>query len=63
MLPFHNEPLIRENIIAKILFASCLAKFSYREKFRVYGSLWHTNVLLVCSYGKLSPAAGALDIM
>ena len=37
MLPFHEEPVIRENIIAKILFASCLAKISYRENFRVYG--------------------------
>ena len=38
MLLFHDEPVIRENIIAKILFASCSAKISYRENFRVYGS-------------------------
>ena len=37
MLPFHDEPVIRENIIAKILFASCSAKISYRENFRAYG--------------------------
>ena len=37
MLPFHDEPVIRENIIAKILFASCSAKISYRENFHVYG--------------------------
>ena len=37
MLPFHDGPVIRENIIAKILFASCSAKISYRENFRVYG--------------------------
>ena len=30
--------VIRENIIAKILFASCSAKISYPEIFRVYGS-------------------------
>ena len=39
MLPFHDEPVIRENIIAKILFASCSAKISYRENFHVYGSM------------------------
>ena len=37
MLSFHDEPVIRENIIAKILFASYSAKISYRENFRVYG--------------------------
>ena len=37
MLPFHDEPVICENIIAKILFASCSAKISYRENFRIYG--------------------------
>ena len=31
MLPFHDGPVIRENIIAKILFASCLEKISYRK--------------------------------
>ena len=36
MLPFHNEPVIRKNIIAKILFASCSVKFSYHENFHVY---------------------------
>ena len=36
MLPFHGEPVIRKNIIAKILFTSCSAKISYREKFHVY---------------------------
>ena len=36
MPPFHDEPVIRENIITKILFASCSAKISYRKKFRVY---------------------------
>ena len=35
MLPFHDGPVICENIIAKILFASCSA--SYRENFHVYG--------------------------
>ena len=40
MLPFHDEPVIRENIIAKILFASYSAKISYRENFRVYGTLY-----------------------
>ena len=38
MLPFHDEPVIRENIIANILFASCSAKISYRENFPVYGT-------------------------
>ena len=33
MLPFHDEPVIRENIITKILFASCSAKISYRKNF------------------------------
>ena len=28
MLPFHDGPVIRENIIAKILFASYSAKIS-----------------------------------
>ena len=28
MLSFHDEPVIRKNIIAKILFASCSAKIS-----------------------------------
>ena len=37
MLPFHDEPVIRDNIIAKILFASCSAKISYHENFPVYG--------------------------
>ena len=37
MLPFHNEPVIHENIIAKILFAFCSAKLSYCKNFRVYG--------------------------
>ena len=36
MLPFHNGPVICENIITKILFASCPAKISYRKNFRVY---------------------------
>ena len=40
MLPFHDESVIRENIIAKILFASCSAKFLYREIFRVYGRIY-----------------------
>ena len=38
MLPFHDEPVICENIIAKILFASCSVKISYRKNFRVYGT-------------------------
>ena len=42
MLLFHNEPVIRENIIAKILFASCSAKISYHENFHVYGSTLYT---------------------
>ena len=37
MLPFHDGPVICENIITKILFASCSAKISYRENFRMYG--------------------------
>ena len=37
MLPFHDEPVIRKNIIVKILFASCSAKISYRENFHPYG--------------------------
>ena len=44
MLPFHDEPMIRENIIAKILFACCLAKISYRENFPVYG-MQYINIL------------------
>ena len=39
MLPFDDGPVIRENIIAKILFVSCSEKISYRENFRVYGIL------------------------
>ena len=39
MLPFHDGPVIRKTIIAKILFASCSAKISYRESFHVYGIL------------------------
>ena len=31
-------PVIRKNIIAKILFTCCTVKFSYRENFRVYGT-------------------------
>ena len=38
MLPFHDEPMICENIIAKILFASCSAKISYCENFCIYGN-------------------------
>ena len=38
ILPFRDGPVIRENIIVKILFASCSAKISYRENFRVYGN-------------------------
>ena len=50
MLLFHNEPVIHENIITKILFASCLAKISYHKNFRIYGTqkvfLWNAwNVL------------------
>ena len=37
MLPFHGEPVICENIIARILFASSSAKISYRENFHVNG--------------------------
>ena len=37
MLRFHDEPVIHENIIAKILFAFCSAKISYHENFGVYG--------------------------
>ena len=47
MLPFHDEPVIRENIIAKILFASCSAKISYRENFRAYGSSLHARLVHV----------------
>ena len=36
MLFFHDEPVICENIITKILFSSCSAKISYRKIFRVY---------------------------
>ena len=45
MLPFHDEPVIRENIIAKILFASCSAKIPYRENFRVYGIGYNSKKL------------------
>ena len=31
MLPFHDGPVIHENIIMKILLASCSAKISYRK--------------------------------
>ena len=37
MLLFHNELVIRENIIVKILFTSCSAKISYCKNFHVYG--------------------------
>ena len=37
MLPFHDETVIRKNIIAKILFASCSVKILYRENFHAYG--------------------------
>ena len=52
MLPFHDGPVIHENIIAKILFASCSAKISYRENFRVYGShgrswIWCTKLCCI----------------
>ena len=62
MLPFHDEPMIRENIIAKILFASCSAKISYHEIFPVYGIFftsaktyayshmkWYQNSLKYCN--------------
>ena len=40
MLPFHDEPVIRENIITKILLLYlCSAKISYRKNFCVYGIL------------------------
>ena len=35
MLPFHDEPVICKNIIAKNPVASSSAKISYRENFRV----------------------------
>ena len=38
--------VVRENIIAKILFAYCAAKFTYRENFHVYGIVSH--VMKVC---------------
>ena len=44
MLPFHNEPVIRKNIIAKILFTSCLAKISCHKNFHVYGSLTYVRM-------------------
>ena len=37
MLPLRDGPVIRKNIIAKILFASCSAKISYHENFCIYG--------------------------
>ena len=52
MLPFHDEPVIWKNIIAKILFASCSAIISYRKNFRVYGKLF----LLVVNLTKLKLA-------
>ena len=39
MLPFHDGPVICENIIVKILLASCSVKISYRKNFCVYGNL------------------------
>ena len=36
MLPFHDEPVIRKNIIAKILFASCSAKISMYTIYRYH---------------------------
>ena len=45
MLPFHDGSVIHENIIAKILFASCSAKISYRKNFRAYGIYWSTSYL------------------
>ena len=45
MLPIHNEPVIHKNTIAKILFASCSAKISYRENFCIYGSYSHTVII------------------
>ena len=51
MLPFHDEPVIRKNIIAKILFTSCSAKISYRENFRVYGTHMRTRICIAtCTY-------------
>ena len=52
MLPFHDEPVIRENIIAKILFTSCSAKISYRKNFRVYGNQWESvgDILAICRH-------------
>ena len=47
MLPFHDKPMIRENIIAKIPFASCSAKISRRENFHVYGSLIAYHLLIL----------------
>ena len=41
MLPFHDEPVIHENIIVKTLLASCSAKISYRENFCTYGNGRH----------------------
>ena len=38
MLPFHDGPVIRKNIIVKIMLASCSAKISYCENFRIYGT-------------------------
>ena len=52
MLPFHDEPVIHENIIAKILFTSCPAKIPCRENFHIYGTLveylWCKNWFDTC---------------
>ena len=37
MLPFHDEPVIRKNIIAKILFSENFIP----ENFRVYGTYYY----------------------
>ena len=39
-------PVIRENIITKILFAYCSEKISYCENLQVYGipREWHSNI-------------------
>ena len=49
MLPFHDGPVIRENIIMKILLASSSAKISYHKNFHVYGTIYRVYCSLLAS--------------
>ena len=55
MLPYHDGPVIRKNIITKILFASCSAKIS---EYTVYVWAQLSTTLVVLQQSELTTVQG-----